>query len=92
MGHLTDQAIGQFIGQHYILIGAALWLVSTVISTMPSPTEQGGAAYRWAFNLLHTLMGNAGRIAGTRTALGVIVGLVMPRQNNATDDNKTPQG
>lgn len=74
--HLTDQMIGQFIGNHYMLIGVCLWFVSTLISTMPSPDDKSGVGYKWLFGLLHTLMGNAGRIAGARSALSAITGLV----------------
>lgn len=73
---MSDQAIGQFIAQHYMLIGVILWVLSTVISTMPTPDDKTSAGYRWLFNLLHTLAGNAGRIAGARSALSSLTSLV----------------
>lgn len=41
---------------------ALYYLFSAIVSGMPSPPPNCGMGYLWAFNSLHTLAGNLGRV------------------------------
>lgn len=40
----------------------AYYIFSAIVSGMPSPQPNSGMGYVWAFNSLHTLAGNLGRV------------------------------
>lgn len=49
----------QFIMQHQIICTSiAYWVFSAVVSGMPCPMPNGSLGYQWAYNTLHTLVGN----------------------------------
>ena len=57
------QAFVQAIHQHpalYALVG--YYIFSAFVSGMPSPSDKSSMGYVWAFNSLHTLAGNLGRV------------------------------
>ncbi len=63
-----------FIEHHWFILFLGFQLFSSFVSTMPTPNDGGapplnGWKYKWAFNFLHTITGNLGRIAATNPAV-----------------------
>ena len=67
MQHFSDTAIKTFLVDHLLLVTFVVWFVSSIISGMPTPTPESSTAYRWAFNVFHTVAANPWRIAAVRS-------------------------
>lgn len=74
-------SIVNFVSQHEIgCVIAAYALFSSFVSGMPTPDDKSSVGYRWAFNSLHALALNFGRIPQVRSFVG---GLVNGKQDGA---------
>lgn len=59
------QMLGQFVANHtYLSLGilVGLWLLSNIVSAMPSPDQGSSPWYKFLFTLGHSLVGSIPRI------------------------------
>lgn len=59
--------ISSLVSQHPAIVAlACYWLFSAAVSAMPTPTDQNGAGYRWAFTFLHLVLGNLDKLVAAK--------------------------
>lgn len=59
------QMFGQFASNHpYTVLGSIIgyWLLSNVVSAMPSPSQASSSGYKFLFSLGHSLVGSIPRL------------------------------
>lgn len=59
------QMFGQFASNHpYTVLGLLIgfWLLSNIVSAMPSPSQSSSSWYKFVFSLGHSLVGSIPRL------------------------------